>query len=125
MTENNDIATNWTTISLSINLNKYEIDIKIKQVKQAYDQNKCHERLKRSLDEIRQIIKHSYNPYKNLIDPITRKKFEENEKEFILRCKECKNYIYQYTVEDYEKKCCICKNKYFWDHEDDDFYYIH
>lgn len=63
-------------------------------------------------------------PFVGRIDPLTQQTFKETEANQILRCANCKNYMYDYSVAENEEICVIlkCNSKAFYNSKDKEFW---
>ncbi len=63
-------------------------------------------------------------PFIGMYDPLTQKAFQENEAQIIVRCKICKNYEYDFSVEENNNRCVFpkCDGKEFWNWEDREYW---
>lgn len=63
-------------------------------------------------------------PFIGMHDPLTQKEFQENEAQIIVRCMTCRNYEYDFSVEENEDRCVFpkCEGKEFWTWEDREYW---
>lgn len=63
-------------------------------------------------------------PFAGRIDPVTQQPLTETAIEFIWRCANCKNYMFNYSVEDNSGVCVIlkCNGKTFYNHHQKEFW---
>ncbi|MEZ4884519.1 MAG: hypothetical protein R3E32_07330 [Chitinophagales bacterium] len=63
-------------------------------------------------------------PFIGMHDPLTQKGFQENEAQIIVRCTTCKNYEYDFSVEENNNRCVFpkCEGQEFWNWEDREYW---
>ncbi|MFK7907487.1 MAG: hypothetical protein AB8B69_20290 [Chitinophagales bacterium] len=63
-------------------------------------------------------------PFIGMHDPLTQKDFQESEAQIIMRCTTCKNYEYDFSVEENNNVCVFpkCEGKSFWNWEDTEYW---
>lgn len=63
-------------------------------------------------------------PFIGMYDPLTQKAFQESEAQLIVRCTTCKNYEYDFSVEENNNRCVFpkCEGRTFWNWEDMEYW---
>ncbi|MGB1241551.1 MAG: hypothetical protein ACPG49_03455 [Chitinophagales bacterium] len=63
-------------------------------------------------------------PFIGMHDPLTQKDFQESEAQIIMRCTTCKNYEYDFSVEENNNLCVFpkCEGRSFWNWEDTEYW---
>lgn len=63
-------------------------------------------------------------PFIGMYDPLTQKAFQENEAQIIVRCTTCRNYEYDFSVEENNNRCVFpkCEGQTFWNWEDREYW---
>lgn len=63
-------------------------------------------------------------PFRGLNDPLTQKKFEDSEVNMIIRCKNCQNFMYDFSAEENGGECAMpnCYHKEFYTAYDMEFW---
>lgn len=63
-------------------------------------------------------------PFIGMYDPLTQKAFQENEAQIIVRCTTCRNYEYDFSVEENNNRCVFpkCEGRTFWNWEDTEYW---